>query len=128
MPSARIETGDWAAGREREVIEAVQAALAGALKLPDWDRDIVLQVHSASTRIVPTGRSERFTRIEVLLFSGRSMEAKRRLYRAVVDNLETLGVPANDVKIALVEVPAQNWGIRGGLPASEVELGFKIEV
>ena len=128
MPSTRIETGDWAVGREREIIEAVQAALGAALKLPDWDRDIVLHAHPAATRIVPTGRRERFTRIEVVLFSGRSMGAKRRLYRGVVDNLEKLGVPANDIKIALVEVPAQNWGIRGGLPASEVELGFKIEV
>jgi phenylpyruvate tautomerase PptA (4-oxalocrotonate tautomerase family) len=128
MPSTRIETGDWAAGREPQVIEAVQAALAGALQLPAFDRDIVLHLHSPATRIVPTGRSERFMRIEVLMFSGRSMEAKRRLYRALVDNLEKLGVPGADVKIVLVEVPAQNWGIRGGLPASEVELGFKIEV
>jgi len=41
MPSTRIETGDWAIGRERDVIEAVQAALAGALELPEWDREVV---------------------------------------------------------------------------------------
>jgi phenylpyruvate tautomerase PptA (4-oxalocrotonate tautomerase family) len=128
MPSTRIDTGEWVVGRERELIEAVQEALASALKLPDWDRDIVLTAHAPATRIVPTGRSERFVRIEVLLFAGRSMEAKRRLYRTLVDNLEKLGVRGADVKVALVEVPAENWGIRGGQPASEVDLGFEIKV
>jgi phenylpyruvate tautomerase PptA (4-oxalocrotonate tautomerase family) len=39
-----------------------------------------------------------------------------------------LGVPSDDIKITLIEVPPENWGIRGGQPASEVDLGFKIEV
>jgi hypothetical protein len=28
----------------------------------------------------------------------------------------------------LNEVPLENWGIRGGQPASEVDLGFKVNV
>lgn len=46
----------------------------------------------------------------------------------MVRNLGGLGVPAGDIKITLIEVPAENWGIRGGLPASEVDLGFAIDV
>jgi phenylpyruvate tautomerase PptA (4-oxalocrotonate tautomerase family) len=128
MPSTRISTGAWARGSEMKVIEAVQAALLSSLKLPDHDRDVVLDVYEAATRIVPTGRSERYTRIEVIMFSGRSLEAKRTLYRTLVANLSELGVPANEIKIILIEVPAENWGLRGGLPASEIDLGFKIDV
>jgi phenylpyruvate tautomerase PptA (4-oxalocrotonate tautomerase family) len=62
------------------------------------------------------------------MFSGRSIEAKRALYRSVVHNLVALGVPATEIKIILSEVPAQNWGLRGGLPASEIDLGFKVDV
>lgn len=62
------------------------------------------------------------------MFAGRSMDAKRSLYKAVVRNLVALGVPADDIKITLIEVPPENWGIRGGHPASEVALGFEIEV
>jgi phenylpyruvate tautomerase PptA (4-oxalocrotonate tautomerase family) len=111
-----------------KIIEVVQAALLSSLKLPDYDRDVVLDVHEASTRIVPTGRSEHYTRIEIMMFSGRSMEAKRILYRTLVANLSKLGVPTNEIKIALIEVPAENWGLRGGLPASEIDLGFKVDI
>jgi phenylpyruvate tautomerase PptA (4-oxalocrotonate tautomerase family) len=45
-----------------------------------------------------------------------------------VRNLAALGVPENDIKIILLEVPLQNWGIRGGVPASEIDIGFKIDV
>ncbi|WP_441277512.1 hypothetical protein AB7783_09905 [Tardiphaga sp. 172_B4_N1_3] len=37
MPVTRIVTGEWARGREIEVIEAVQSAMLAALKIPDWE-------------------------------------------------------------------------------------------
>jgi phenylpyruvate tautomerase PptA (4-oxalocrotonate tautomerase family) len=128
MPSTRIVTGSWARGGEGRVIEAVQAALVGALKIPEKDRDVVIDTYDETTRIVMTGRSQRFTRVEITLFAGRSMDAKRALYKAVVANLAELGVPETEVKTILIEVPAQNWGLRGGYPASELDLGFKIDV
>ena len=128
MPSTRITTGTWARGSEQEVIDAVQSALLSALKIPDYDRDVVLDIYDAATRIVPTGRSELYTRIEVVMFSGRSLDAKRALYQALVANLSALGVPATEIKIILQEVPTENWGLRGGQPASEIDLGFKVDV
>lgn len=127
MPMTRIETGAcWLGERQQEMIEAVQSALSAALHLPDWDRDVVLSEHAH--RLVPPGRSERYTRVEVLLFAGRSAAAKRRLYALICDNLAALGVPRNEIKIALVEVPRENWGIRGGQSAADVDLGFEVEV
>ena len=60
--------------------------------------------------------------------AGRSLEAKRALYQAIVRRLEALGTPPKDVFVVLHEPPMQNWGIRGGLPASEVDLGFEVKV
>jgi phenylpyruvate tautomerase PptA (4-oxalocrotonate tautomerase family) len=128
MPSTRIATGAWARGLEQDIIESVQTALLASLKVPDWDRDIVLDLYDDKRRIVPTGRSERYTRVEIKMFSGRSIEAKRALYKSVVQNLAALGIPATEIKIILSEVPAENWGLRGGLPASEIDLGFKVDV
>jgi phenylpyruvate tautomerase PptA (4-oxalocrotonate tautomerase family) len=110
------------------VIEAVQSALREALKIPEWDRTLRLVEHLPSHFAVPPGRGEKFTLVEVTMFSGRSMAAKRALYQAIVRNLAALGVPPLDIKIALIEAPPENWGIRGGMPASEVELGFRIDV
>lgn len=128
MPVTRIVTGDWARGREIEVIEAVQSAMLTTLKIPDWDRDVTVDTYGETQRIVPTGSSQRFTRVEISMFAGRSIEAKRGLYRAVVQNLAALGVPELEVKIVLHEAPLENWGVRGGLPASEIALSFKIDV
>jgi len=45
-----------------------------------------------------------------------------------VRNLSALGVPADQLKTVLIEVPTENWGLRGGVPASEIDLGFEIKV
>ncbi len=56
----------------------------------------------------------------------RPLIAKKALYQAIVRNLGKFHIPADHVKVLLRESQAENWGIRGGVPASEVELGFKI--
>ena len=56
------------------------------------------------------------------------MDAKRALFKAVAANLAELGAPDTEVKTILIEVPTENWGLRGGYPASELDLGFKIDV
>jgi phenylpyruvate tautomerase PptA (4-oxalocrotonate tautomerase family) len=128
MPNTTIETRTGWIADAPAVIDAVQSALREALRLPEWDRTLRLIEHAPSHFAVPPGRGPRFTLVEVTMFSGRSMEAKRALYQAIVRNLGALGVPSADIKITLIEVPPENWGIRGGLPASEVDLGFEIKV
>lgn len=128
MPSTRVSTGTWAQSRGPEILEAVQAALVEALKIPTTDRDVVLEILDESRRIINPARSDRFTRVEITLFSGRSFAAKRQLYKALVRNLSALGVPEKEVKTVLIEVPPENWGLRGGVPASEIDLGFEINV
>ena len=41
MPSTRIASGEWARDRELELIAAVQSAMLSAIKIPEWDRDVV---------------------------------------------------------------------------------------
>ena len=128
MPNTLIATRAGWITDPAAVIDAVQSALRQALKIPEWDRTLRLIEHPASHFAVPPGRGEKFTLVEVDMFAGRSMAAKRALYQAIVRNLGALGVPPLDIKISLLEIAPENWGIRGGLPASEVELGFKVDV
>jgi hypothetical protein len=62
------------------------------------------------------------------MFVGRSIEAKRMLYKAMVRTLLPFGIPAQDIKIVLVEVPLENVGIRGGQAASDIELSYEVRV
>jgi phenylpyruvate tautomerase PptA (4-oxalocrotonate tautomerase family) len=128
MPCVRIATGKWAVGQEMKLIEAVQSALVSAFKIPEGDRDVVLDLYDDNRRIVAAGRSERYTRVEIIGIAARSLEAKRALFKTIADKLESVGVPRNETRIFLIEPPPTSWGIKGGVLASEADLGFKIDV
>jgi len=66
--------------------------------------------------------------VTIAAFSGRSLDAKRALYKTIADRLEALGIPRLDVFIVLHEIPKENWGLRGGIAGCDVPLGFKVDV
>jgi hypothetical protein len=111
-------------------MEAVHAALREAFKIPDWDRNVRLIAHAPHRLACPPDREnpELYTHVSIDAFAGRSLDAKRSLYRAIVSNLEALGIPRMCVKILVREIPRENWGIRGGQAACDVDLGFKVDV
>lgn len=129
MPLAKIEacrarTPDQVAA----LIEAIYQAQREALKVPADDRQIRYVEHRPEHFPQPPGKSENYTLVEFTLFPGRSIEAKRLLYQEVVRRFGALGIEPRDILIVVHEPPLENWGIRGGQPASEVELGFKLDV
>ena len=129
MPLVRIEVRRSREYKEkRAVCDAVHAAMKEALLIPEHDRHIRYIEHAPEDFQVPPGKTKDYTLVEITLFQGRSMDAKRNLYQAVVRNLGSLGIAPEDVFIVLIESPPENWGVRGGVPASEVDLGFKIDV
>jgi phenylpyruvate tautomerase PptA (4-oxalocrotonate tautomerase family) len=131
MPSILIETRrPYTPEQESELLERVHAAVKVAFKLPEWDRNMRLIAHEPHRFPCPPGRSQpdRYLHVSIDAFEGRSLDAKRDLYRRVVDNLEPFGIPKDHVKILLREIPRENWGIRGGQAACDVELGFSLAV
>jgi phenylpyruvate tautomerase PptA (4-oxalocrotonate tautomerase family) len=66
--------------------------------------------------------------VEGSIFPGRSLDTKRLLYRLVVENVEKTGIERDRVLVVLHEPPLENWGIRGGQAAVDVQLGFKTNV
>ena len=131
MPCTRICTGEWAIGLEMALIEGVQSALEDSIRIPDWDRDVVVELFPEGRRIVPTGASDRYTRIEIALYAGRSLDAKRLLYRNLVDRVAALGVPKRDVKVILTEFGLENCAPPGheGVAASDIDdLGYRVAV
>lgn len=131
MPTALIETRmPRSAEAETALMDAVHAALVAAFHIPPGDREVRLITHEPHRFQAPPDRSrpECFTLISIDAFAGRSTDAKRALYRAIVDRLEPLGIPRDHVLTVLREHPRENWGVRGGLAACDVNLGFTVEV
>jgi phenylpyruvate tautomerase PptA (4-oxalocrotonate tautomerase family) len=99
-------------------MDSLHAALREALKIPERDRLIRYVEHCPEHFAVPPSATENYTLIEISIFPGRSLEAKRNLYKDIVARLDVLGIDAKDIRIVLYEVPLDDWGIRGGVPAS----------
>lgn len=131
MPSATIEVRhSYSPEEEVALMEAVHAAIVEAFEISPVHRNVALVVH-APRRFV--GRTdcpdpERVTNVSIFLLPGRSLAAKRRLYRSLVQRLEAFGIPSVCVLIRLHELPAENFGVRGGQALCDVELGYPVDV
>ena len=129
MPIARIEVRkSWPAEKQQFLIQALHAAMLEALKIPERDKQIRFVEHRPEHFAVPPEATENYILVELSMFPGRSLEAKRNLYQGIVKRFGEIGIEPKDIFIVLNEISRENWGIRGGVPASEVDLGFKIDV
>ena len=130
MPLARIELiAGKSAEYKRAIMDGVHRALVNAFAIPEGDRLQRLYELDKSCFDLSDNKTEDFVLVELTVFKGRSAEAKRKLYRAITDNLsDSPGIRPSDVLIVIHEPPLENWGVAGGKPASEVDLGFDINV
>jgi hypothetical protein len=124
---AEVRKG-WVIGRGSQFLDAIHAGIVEALHTPEDDKVLRLVEHPPEHFAIPGSASERYTHIEITMFAGRTLAAKRKLYKAIVRNLEPFGVPANDVKVILIEVSAESVGMRGGVAACDLDVGYEIKV
>ena len=78
--------------------------------------------------LYPEDRSENYTIIEISMFEGRSVDAKKQLVKLIFENVEReVGIKPQDIEITIFETPKHNWGIRGK-SGDELSLGYKVDV
>jgi hypothetical protein len=121
---------EYSVAEEVALIDAVHDAVVAGFQIPEQDKDVRLVVHTAhrfacSPRLT---QPEYFTLVTIDCFAGRSVDAKRTLYTQLVANLKPFKIPADHVTILVRDHPIHNWGLRGGHPASDLDLGFNINV
>lgn len=114
---------------KKALLDGVHQALVETFKIPDYDRNQKIYEFTPENLEIPANKTADCIVIEITAFQGRSMAAKKNLYKNIVDELSArIGIAGDDVTIILQEVPMENWGVRGGMPASEVDIGFKVKV
>lgn len=131
MPAASIEVRrQYAPAEEIAIIDAVHDALVEAFRIPPEDRNIRLIVHEPHRFACSPDLThpEYRTIVTIDCFAGRSLDAKRKLYAGIVERLGTLGIPDDHVSTIVHEIDRDNWGVSGGHAASDVDLGFTVEV
>ena len=130
MPLVKVEIRKGKSSEyKKAILDGVHDALVQAIKIPDHDRFQRIYELDEANFEAPEGKTDSVTLIEITMFHGRSIDAKKALYKAITENLaKNPGIDGNDITIVIYESTLENWGVRGGKPASEVDLGFKIRV
>jgi phenylpyruvate tautomerase PptA (4-oxalocrotonate tautomerase family) len=131
MPSITIDVRrEYSEAEEVALLEAVHGALVEAFQILPAHRNVILNVHPPHRFVgrPDCGSPERLTNISIFVLAGRSRDAKRRLYQAIVERLEPLGIPRLCVLIKLHEMAPENIGVRGGQAVCDVELGYPLDI
>jgi phenylpyruvate tautomerase PptA (4-oxalocrotonate tautomerase family) len=113
---------------KHSIANAVHTTLVESFKIPESDRNIRIEEYKAENYILPPGKSMKYVLVEITAFTGRTFGAKQVLYKNIVDNFMKIGMDKMDTTIIIYDVPLENWGIRGGIPACDLDLGFKVNV
>jgi 4-oxalocrotonate tautomerase family enzyme len=115
MPQTKIYAQThWISTHRNQLSAAIQSCLVEAMGFPAdlrFQRFIPLEPENF---LYPEPRTERYTLIEISLFVGRSDDQKRTLIQLLFQRLQAeLNLDPMDVEILIVELPKQNWGVRG---------------
>ncbi len=110
------------------ISEAIHAAVMVALEYPREKRFHRFFPLDEKDFVFPEDRSENYIVIEISMFNGRSVEAKKALINCLFMNLhQNVGISPQDVEITIFENPKENWGIRG-VPGDELQLNYQVDV
>jgi 4-oxalocrotonate tautomerase family enzyme len=127
MPLVKIELEE---GQSNEVLikmqQVVMGAVVEALKLKDDDRNMRLIEYKKGFFSM---KKPYEIIIEITMFLGRTHETKKRLYKLIAERLQqNLGIDKEKLFIVVLESSKENWGIKGGIPADELDLGFNVNI
>jgi phenylpyruvate tautomerase PptA (4-oxalocrotonate tautomerase family) len=120
MPLVRI---DLVRGRRpdevRAIADATHRALVDVLEIPERDRFQIITEHDADHIIALDAglgfeRTNQLVMIQVFTQSGRTTEVKQRVYRAVAEQLEGLGISGENAFISIIENGPHDWSFGCG--------------
>jgi phenylpyruvate tautomerase PptA (4-oxalocrotonate tautomerase family) len=121
MPLVRIDLLEGKTPEYREQVgRVVYEAMLEALGVPKNDRFQVITEHARAglqfdRAYLGIERSDDCIFLQITLNAGRTLEAKKRFYKAVADGLhDALKLRREDVLINLVEVQKENWSFGNG--------------
>ena len=111
-----------------ELSDVIHSCVVDALHFPEDKRAHRFFPLDPSDFYYPSGRTTKYTIIEISMFEGRSVEAKKHLIRLLFERVhQRLNILPQDLEITITETPKHNWGFRG-TPGDEIELNYKVEV
>lgn len=129
MPQTKIYgNASFLAESRQAISDTIHSCCVDALAFPLEKRFHRFIPLDRENFIYPSDRSEKYIIIEISMFEGRSVDAKKTLIRLLFSRLsEQVGIAPYDVEITISETPKYNWGVRG-MVGDELELNYKVNV
>jgi phenylpyruvate tautomerase PptA (4-oxalocrotonate tautomerase family) len=128
MPIVKISILEGRSTSEKKkLLDIVHSSLVEAFKIPDSDRCQRICEFKKDHFEFPDYISDKFTIIEMDIYPGRSIEAKKTLYKLLYTEFKNLGYQDKDYLVLLNEPSLDNWGW-AGKSAREIDLGFSLDV
>ena len=114
--------------RRKPLSDAIHESLVESLELPPDKRFQRFIMLDREDFIAPQDRTEDYTIVEISIFEGRSVSAKKKLVEELYTRtFAAVGIAPRDLEITIFETPRSNWGIRGK-PGDELQLNYKVEI
>lgn len=106
----------------------IQSCLVDALHLPPDKRFHRYFPLDDADFLYPPDRSTHYTIIEISMFEGRSVGAKKQLIALLFERVaRDVGIEPQDLEITIFETPRHNWGIRGRA-GDELAVSYPVDV
>ena len=107
------------------ILKQIRNALIQILGIKDSHGHLILYESPSMAREVHESRDINFVFIEIQMFSGRTDEQKEKLFKKITSIIKAhIAVNENDILINIIETERKNWGGRGGIPVSKLDLGY----
>ncbi len=121
MPLVRVSLREGKSASYRAAIgEAIHQAMVETINVPADDRFQTFTEHPSGglvydKRYLGIERTDGVVFIQITLNTGRTLDQKRALYRALAEKLaRDPGLRKEDLLVSLVEVPKENWSFGNG--------------
>ena len=111
-----------------DLSNVIHACVMDALGMPKDKRAHRFMPMAKANFLMPGGRSDAYTIIEISMIEGRTAETKKKLIRLLFDRIrDEIGIEWMDLEICIYESPPCNWGFRG-MHGDEIKLSYKVNV
>jgi 4-oxalocrotonate tautomerase family enzyme len=111
-----------------QLSEVIHSCVVDALAFPKDKRAHRFFLLEPEDFYYPEGRTPRYTIIEISMFEGRTVEAKKKLIHLLFERIQQiLNIRPEDVEVTISETPKHNWGFRGQT-GDEISLNYKVEM
>lgn len=121
MPIVRISLRAGKPAEFRQaILDGLYGAMRDALNVPDDDQFMTITEHEPANfrtgNAYGVSRSADVVYIELTVFSTRTAEQKKALFREIATRLgENPGIRPEDVFVTILDAPKENWSVGHGL-------------